>query len=418
MEKRQVQRLLLAVGIVVLLVIVLVWIGRQKPVPRVTAVKAVREDITAVVITNGKVEPVAPAVMRAQLDAFVSKVLATEGRIVHAGQPLLKLDVSVADAQLTRLRQTLLEAEDALRAARAGGHADELAQLERDLRTSQLDLDRLRSQRAALERLLAKQAATPEELNQTKLALERAEANEKQLEAKKADLARRSRLEVETAQLQVQRTRDEIAAWEEKVRQGDLAAPIAGTLYLLPVRAGDYVHTGDLLAEVADLSNIRVRAFVDEPELGAVAPEQPVEISWDALPGRKWKGRTEQVPKTVVPRGTRIVGEVLCSVDNDKLELLPNTNVNVRILTRQVKAALVVPRGAVRAEGDQRFVFVIEESTLGVNAETLRKRAVRLGIGSATNFEVLEGLREGEQVALPGDVELADGIEVRAISRD
>ncbi len=91
------------------------------------------------------------------------------------------------------------------------------------------------------------------------------------------------------------------------------------------------MKAGDPLAEMADLHHVRIRAFIDEPELGQIAVGQPVEILWDAHPGRVWTGKTEVLPKQVVNRGTRSVGELLCSVTNDRLDLLPNTTVDVRI---------------------------------------------------------------------------------------
>ena len=98
---------------------------------------------------------------------------------------------------------------------------------------------------------------------------------------------------------------------------------------------------------MADLRHVRVRAFVDEPDLGLLEPNQNVSVTWDAKPSRTWTGHTEEVPKQVVARGMRSVGEVLCSVDNDHLDLLPNTNVQVQIMVRERRGALVVPRAAV-----------------------------------------------------------------------
>jgi len=187
-----------------------------------------------------------------------------------------------------------------------------------------------------------------------------------------------------------------------------VAAPVDGTLYALPVRAGDYVKVGDELAEMADLHRVRVRAYVDEPDLGALAAGQPVEITWDAMPSKLWTGITEQIPKQVVPHGARSVGEVLCSVDNNKLELIPNINVNVRIRVRSQTNALVVPRSAVRSEGSHHYVFVVD-------GDRLRQREITVGIASATMYEVTSGIREGERIALPGDVEFKDGMQVRGI---
>jgi len=59
-----------------------------------------------------------------------------------------------------------------------------------------------------------------------------------------------------------------------------LTAPVDGTLYSQPAKAGDFVKLGDLLAEMADLHKVRVRAFIDEPELGALEPNQAVKITW------------------------------------------------------------------------------------------------------------------------------------------
>jgi len=98
---------------------------------------------------------------------------------------------------------------------------------------------------------------------------------------------------------------------------------------------------------MADLHQVRVRAFIDEPEMGGLEPGLPVRITWDALENRTWAGRTEITPKQVVSHSSRSVGELLCSVENAKLELLPNTNVNVRINSRERLNVLAVPRGSV-----------------------------------------------------------------------
>jgi HlyD family secretion protein len=193
---------------------------------------------------------------------------------------------------------------------------------------------------------------------------------------------------------------------------------VDGTLYSLPVKAGDYVKLGDLLAEMADLHKVRVRAFIDEPELGALEVNAPVKITWDALPSKTWVGKTENIPKQVVPHQNRSVGELLCAVNNDKLELLPNINVNVRINSRERIGVLSVPRGAVAAEGGRRYVFVVKRGQLGVGKSTLEKREIHVGIADATNYEVVSGLQEDDLVALPGDVDLRDGMTVTVITTE
>lgn len=390
------------------LVALLVGLAGRDPVPSVSAARATRGNLDAWISSDGKVEPVQPYSLRAQLGTFVNRVLANEGQAVRKGQLLVELDATGTSAQLAQARQNLIAAQEDLRAARTGGRPEETAKLESDLRKAQAELERLRQQQAALERLVASHAATQDELAVNQLALERAEADWRYLQQKKEELARRAGLDLDRATLRVQQMQDEVRDLEQKVRSAQVSAPADGTLYSLPVRPGDYVHVGDLVAEMADLHRVRVRAFVDEPDLGSLALNQPVEIAWDAMPNKVWTGTTEQVPRQVVARGARSVGEVLCSVANERLELLPNVNVSVHIRVRQRSGALVVPRAAVRAEGSRRYVFVMD-------AGHLRRREVQVGIASATNYEVLQGLAEGDLVGLPGEVELRDGLEVRAV---
>jgi HlyD family secretion protein len=398
------------------------WSGR-KPAPKISAVTPVRENLASFISSNGKVEPISPYVVRAQLDTFVEKVLVNEGQQVKQGQLLLELDVKDASARLAETRSKLLQAQDDLRAAKAGGRADEAAKAAGDLAKAQADRDRLQKNHDALVKLIKQQAATTDELGANDLSLTKAQAEVTRLAAAKQEFDRSVKLETVRAGLQVEQIQQEVAALEGKVRQGRITAPANGTLYALgrnaaavPLKSGDYVRVGDLLAEMADLHKVQVRAFIDEPELGALEENEPVKITWDALPNKTWAGKTEGIPKQVVARNTRSVGELLCSVNNDKLELLPNINVNVRINSKERIGVLSVPRGAVEAEGGRRYVFVVKSNGLGVGKSTLEKREIHVGIADATNYEVISGLQETDLVALPGDVDLRDGMDVIVVT--
>ncbi len=389
--------------------------GRQ-PVANIAAVMPTRENLVASITSNGIVEPIEPHVMRAQTATFVEKVFVQEGQFVKKGQPLVFLDVKDAAAQLAQARVRLLRAQDDLRAARTGGRSDEAARVAGELSKAQAQRDRLLRENEALKRLLAQQAATKGELASNEVELAKAEAELPRAAAAKQEFDRQVKLDAERAALQVEQAKSEVALLEEKVRSGRLTAPADGTLYALRAKTGNFVNVGDLLAEMADLHKVRVRAFIDEPELGVLEPDEPVNITWDALPNRSWQGRTTIIPKQVVARSTRSVGELLCAVSNDKLELLPNVNVNVRINARERHHVLAVPRGAVELQGGRRYVYVVKDNNLGVGKKRLEKRQVQVGIANATSYEIVSGLQEGELLALPGDVDLKDGMAVRVVN--
>jgi HlyD family secretion protein len=425
MDRRLRNRILTFLLLAAIVAFALVRLSGRQPVAKISAVSPVRENVVSSISSNGKVEPIAPFVVRAQLDTFVEKISAVEGQAVKKGQLLLELNVKDAAAQLADARAKLLRAEDDLRAAKAGGRSDEVARTEGDLAAAIALRDRLQRNHDSLDRLITQQAATKDELAANDFNLAKAEAQVKQLTAAKQEFEHGVKLDANRTSLQVEQLRGAVAALEEKVRDGRIVAPADGTLYSLgrtaeglPLKAGDYVKVGDLLAEMADLHKVRVRAFIDEPEIGGLEPGEPVRITWDALPNRAWMGKTQVIPKQVVSRGARSVGELLCEVNNDNLELLPNINVNVRINSRERVNVLTVPRGAVDAEGGRRFVFVVLRNALGVGKATLQKREIRVGIADAANYEVISGLQEGEMVALPGDVDLKDGMPVKITNTD
>ena len=395
---------LILLGLGVLVLLLAAREGRDRPISIATT-HPVRQNLISWITTNGKVEPVEPRIIQAQLTTFIEAVAVKEGQRVDRGQLLMTLDAKDLKTELAHMREQLVAAENERKIAVTGGSPEEIAQLYSDLVKTNAEIDRLRSERDSLERLYAKQAATRQEIEQTKTALAKAEADKRLIEEKRRAILERSKPEAERATLRIEEARNSIQSLEDKSKSARVLAPAGGTVYSLPARAGTYVHTGDTLAELADLTRIRIRVFVDEPELGSLKEGQAVEITWEALPDRTWNGLLDQLPKTIVARGTRNVGEVLCSVDNKTGELLPNTNVDVRIRTGQRENALTLSRAAVRGDGNARYMFIVEQ-------DRLRKRDVKVGISNATDYEILSGITENDVVVLPGTFEFQEGMAV------
>jgi len=103
------------------------------------------------------------------------------------------------------------------------------------------------------------------------------------------------------------------------------------------------------------------------------------------------------------------VGEVVTIADNPKLDLPPGANINARIQAQVVDNALTIPKAALRREGGELGVFVLE------GGGRLAWRAVQVGVSSETRAEVRKGLKEGDLVALPSDRTLAVGQELTPI---
>ena len=111
------------------------------------------------------------------------------------------------------------------------------------------------------------------------------------------------------------------------------------------------------------------------------------------MPGRVWQGPLDTLPTTVVQRGTRMVGEVTCVIENSDLKLLPNTNVSVAVVMARQPNALTIPREAIHQDEGGQYVFEV------VNGE-LRRRNVTTSVSNLTRVEVTSGLSDNAVLAL------------------
>lgn len=384
------------------------WLVRSRlsAPPEVTFAAVQRSELANALATNGKVEPVEFVLVHSEREGTVARVAVQRGAQVRRGALLAELDDAEARAELAAAEARVAEAHAALEVIRRGGRTAELAEIEAALERTRLGIEEAERELQSLEKLLAKQAATAQEVRLARDRLERARAERKGLEQKRAALVSATDRTAAEARLREARAGQEQAA--QRLAQCRIRSPLDGTVYQLGIRRGDYLRPGDVVAGVGKLDTVRVRLYVDEPELGRVVRGLPAVITWDARPGRRWQGSIEQLPLQVTTLGTRQVGEVLVTVANPEQDLLPGANVNAEIRTQLVRDGLIIPREAVRRRGEETGVWVLA-------GDRLRWRTVRVGASTLTRTQVLEGLREGERVALGPDEGLRDGLRVRAV---
>jgi HlyD family secretion protein len=155
---------------------------------------------------------------------------------------------------------------------------------------------------------------------------------------------------------------------------------------------------------MADLKQIRVQAYFDEPEIGKLAVGEPVTIVWAALPTRVWHGHVVRTPSTIITYGTRNVGEALVSVDDADETLLPNTNVTITVVLKDLNNVLLIPREGLRIDNNGRdYVF-------GVDNGHLKRIPVTIGVLNLMKVQIVSGLRPGDVVALSA----VDGSNLRS----
>jgi HlyD family secretion protein len=404
------KRLVAVAIMVVLAVVIFTGINQRRAGVSIRAEKVARQEIASVISTNGKIEPVNSFEAHAPAPAIVKDVRVTEGDHVKAGQLLVQLDDADARAQAARALAQLRSAEAALQAVKTGGTQEEVLTIRSDLSKAQAERDEAQRSLQATQRLRQNGAASPAEVEAAQNRVQKADADVHLLQAKLT--GRFSSPEVAKVEASAAEARAAYAAAEDLLKHSNVTAPFAGTVYQIPVKRGAYVNGGELLVQVANLEKVRVRAFIDEPEIGRLAKGQEVEIKWDAIPGRTWDGTLTRVPSAVTMVGTRTVGEITSEIDNTDRKLLPNVNVNVSIITSKHDNTLTVSREAVHDADGKRYVYQIAN-------DKIQALEVQTGLSSLTRVEIVKGISDGSTIALgaANGQPLHNGMDVKVVER-
>ena len=313
--------------------------------------------------------------------------------------PALQADIEAAQAKVNEARANL-------NALEAGGRPAEFTDIENSLARARFDLAQAQKTLAVAASAWPK-STRPRSRRWTPRATRCSRANWRSPGWTSGARSLVSPPDVAVARARLGDAESALRLAQQRAALSVIHAPMAGTVYGREVRQGSYLNAGDLVANIGRMDRLRVRVYVDEPELGRVAEGQPVTITWDALPGRQWQGKVEKKPIAIQALGSRQVGEVLCAIENQGRELIPGTNVNAEIRTAVVENALVIPKETLRHDAQGDYVFALK-------GDTIERRAVKKGASSITQVQIVEGLSDADAVALPADIPLKAGDRVTA----
>jgi len=380
----------LAGGVAALvLVLVLAVAALRRPESAEVPIAAVtRADLLVPILSDGILEPPPQGELRAPESATVAAIRVREGERVRRGTVLLELENPSLAAK----------ARDARSEASALGA--ERAKASADLESDEAEAARLRRTLESDERLLAQGAITRAAYEADDLALRSAG------ERVRAARARRDSLAGAGGPSRVGLSEESAKELARRVESLIVRSPADGIVYGLPRRVGETVDAGQVVGAVTDPDHLRVRIRVDQPDLPRVRPGQKIVVTFDGLPDRRWMGTVTLVAPGLRDVGGRQVGEVLAEIADPTSQIPPNASVNVQIVVAEKKGALVVPRAALLADGDRRFVYV-EEKGRAI------RRDVEVGLIGLTEVEIASGLKEGERVILAGAVPLSEGMRVK-----
>jgi len=368
----------LGLGVVLLGSAAVFFVLQEKtPIVDVATVHADRGGRPTLLNASGYVTPRRRATIAAKITGRVHEIFAEEGMSVRAGQVLATLDDADARARLT----SAVADRDATAAA-LGDLRVNLANAEREWRR--------------MEALRARELVSEQDRDQARMAVD----------------SLRARIALASQQVTAAEARVQIA--QQDLDNTTVRAPFAGVVVskdaqrgemVSPVSAGGgFTRTG--IATIVDMDSLEIEVDVNEAYIARVKPGGPVTAALDAYPDWHIPGKV----RTVIPTADRQKATVKVRVAFEQLDprILPDMGLKVTFWGEEADARadggprVLVPRAALRVEGDGPAVFVYHDGRV-------QRRAVSLGQARGDAHEVIAGVSEGEQVVTTGLAALRDG---------
>ncbi len=246
------------------------------------------------------------------------------------------------------------------------------------------------------------------ELERAKAALERAEASFAELtlfdeEIEDADL-RAERRRMARARSGLSEAEVAVREAELNVRRATVRAPFGGAVANLAIVAGERVAQRDSIAEVVDLSRMKIEVQALETEVPYLEEGRTARVTLSAFPDTTLIGRVESINPVIDPR-TR-TARVTVVLSNPEGAVRPGMYARVRIAARLYENRIMVPRSAILERDNRTLVFLFEPE--GASSQGLAKWTyVTTGLENEEFTEIVPG--EGTTMLEPGQVVLTDG---------
>src|SRR6478752_1601267 len=405
----------------------------RKGVVTVQTGKVARQDLASIVSASGEIRPKTYVNIGANAFGKITRLYVKEGDRVKKGQLLAQLenvqpsaDVNATEASVQAAVTDSAAAEAALNTSMA-----DLKRAQSDFERAQLDWTR--AQGLFKDSLIAKS-----EYDSQKAAWQTAQAGLAQAQARVAQ----AKAQKDSADRHISLNRANLTHATDVLKKTTYAAPYNGMITNLPVREGETVvigiqnSPGSTLMTLADMSVITAEVKVDETDIVNVRLGQPAEVSIDAIPKKIFKAVVTEIGNNAIVRSTGVSTsqqtsasqeakdfKVVVTLSDAPQDLRPGLSTTAKVTTATRSNALSIPIQALTLRTKDQIdaqnnppgsVHAAEPTAKEVASKSKRddevqgvfvirnKKAmfvqVATGITGATNLEVLDGLKAGDEV--------------------
>jgi HlyD family secretion protein len=355
--------------------------------------KVEKGDLAKSVVATGKIEPITKVEIKSKASGIVKKLHVEYGDKVKKGQVLAELDKEEIQARVAQAQAQLEASSASLNGTRA-----DLERAKVDAEGPDVPLLKrayVRAQGMAKEGVVSASALDDAQKNY-EMSLNKQNVSKAQLQVLQAKIGQ--------AQGQVAQDRANLKQLEEQLGYTTIESPIDGIILSRDVEIGDAVSSilvlgssATLVMTLGDTSEVYVKGKVDESDIGKVYLGQPARIKVESFKDKTFTGKVTKISPMGVEKDNVTTFEVRVSINNPEGVLKAMMTANAEIILEEHKGVLQIPEGSIIYDKDKKASVEVPDPKA---KEGKRKLAVNIGISNGAKTELLQGLKEGDQVVL------------------
>ncbi len=313
--------------------------------------------------TTGVLQPFTKLEVGAQVSGQIESIRVKLGDQVKAGHIIATIDPTIAKNELHEKESSQ-------------------AQQKAELTTRKLDLEQAYKEQARQRRLASHDAISRVELEEAELKL------------------RRAAISLESAQAQAKQLEATVESARAKLQYTQIKAPISGDVINIAAQTGQTLIAAQqvpVIMTLGQLDKLMVVAQVPEADITKIYNDQKVYFTTLSDPHKPIWGKVEAIRPTAKTIKDAIFYEVISSLPNPERKLLIDMTVQITFVLKTLKNVLVIPLTAVgpKDSTDRHEVHMLDASGKSV------VRMIKIGADDHMQAQILEGLKEGEQVIDP-----------------
>jgi len=386
----------------------------------VSVAPVVERELAAGQVYVGTIMPLKTSSVGSAVDGRVADFPVNEGDFVRKGEPLAQLltetitqELLASEAELNFRRYELAELEN-------GSRPEEIAESKAKMLMSKAEVDYQEARKKRIDDLFKRNAANEDErqqvLSQAAAAVQMLAAAEEVLKLTESG-PRVEKIAQARARVAIQEA--VVQNFKDRVRKHTMIAPFDGFVVAEHTEVGQWIRSGELVAEVVALGEVDLQINVLEAHIPFVHVGLEASVEIPSLPGELFTGRvalvvpkadyrTRTFPvKVRIPNRITDAGPAL-KIPTIKAGMLARTT----LPTGPQQMTMLVSKDALVLGGRQATVFVVDPSAENKETGTVRTVPVQTGVSTGRLIEVKGSLKPGELIIIRGNERVRPGAEV------